>query len=259
MTNLNVQFGSDFHLSEYGRCIEDSLDSNPENVLILAGDISLFNSNTRLVKDKNYCEGWTGLIDWLSDNFLFTCMVPGNHEFFGQTLEQGIEFMFELNKIRPDKFIILYNECVHLKNNIWVAGTTLWSYIPPHSFHITADTTKINEWSLEKHNKEHSCAESFLNRTLNSDKKWIVVTHHCPSTFDTSNFLFSIEDNNHAYSSSLEKLIQKSCLWIFGHTHWNVCYKHTKENIGYIISNCQGKKYESTKREYQKNLTLKVD
>ena len=259
---LNISIASDLHLSEYDRFIEDSLIPQPDNVLLLAGDISiLYINHKRYVYDKKYSQGWYGLIDWLADNFKFTCLVPGNHEFFNNTLDGGLGIIKKLNKYNPDKFIILYNDYIHLQNNFWVAGTTLWSDIPFKAKHLNTDNNKILNWGTDKNNNEHRVAVSFLKRMrnikINNVKPvWIVLTHHAPKMCDTSNFFYSVEDSNHGYSTDLGDLVSMSKIWVFGHTHWNVCYKY---DDSYIVSNCHGKKNENTNNPFLKNYTITLE
>ena len=256
---LMLNIASDLHLFEYNRYIEDSLISQPDNILVLAGDITLLSiEHKRFVRNENYSSGWIGLIKWLTDNFYYTCLIPGNHEFFTKNFEEGIRKIDKLNRINPAKFRILYNDYIYLKDEIWLVGTTLWSNIPFRAFHLNMDVDRIPDWTAEKHNKEYRCAVSYLNNIFknHSDKKWIVVTHHAPDTCNTSNFFYSIEETNVGYSSDITNLVKKSCLWIFGHTHWNICQKI--EN-SYIVSNCQGKKHEQTNNPYLKNYTISLE
>lgn len=226
--------------------------------MLLAGDISIFkDTESRLVEDTSYEVGWRGLIEWLSDNFKMTYLIPGNHEFFGDTLENGFLKIAEYNKYSY-KFKILYNEVVHLNDEYAIVGSTLWTNIPKcYSIGLNNnDLQNIKNWSLKKHIEQHKCCISFLKRSLeNKNKKYIVVTHHSPSTYDTSNFFFSIESSNCTYSIDLDELLHKSTVWIFGHTHWNIVHKYSKT---LLMSNCQGKYYENTGKKYRNDMVFNV-
>lgn len=249
-----LQLASDLHLSEYNRCVEDTITPMPGAVLILAGDVLMLNTKQHLVRDPNYEAGYKGLVNWLADNFRQVFMVMGNHEFFRKRFDDCMKLMDEINRLRPN-FRVLYNEAVCLEGNTWLAGTTLWSDIKSHNSFM--DGKKIYGWELEDNNREHRCSRSWLTRTLaDTTKKWIVVTHHAPSLYETSHFHHNILPDNSSYCSDLDHLVRKAKVWMFGHTHKNVCMEY--ESGSFLVSNCMGKRSESIVNRYSERYTINI-
>lgn len=259
-----LQIVSDLHISELKRNIEECFvipENAKENcILLLAGDITVIgDKNYRNVEDENYTSGIEGIIDWCSDRYMLTVYVPGNHEFIKGHVDNVLYELHTLNNRRTN-FIFLYNEVIKLFDDYWLIGCTLWTNVlfANHRLISSITNSMIYNWNVEEHNREHACAVSFLNRTLqDTSKKWIVVSHHAPSILNTSNFFFSSDASNCAYSSDLDRLVKKTKYWFFGHTHWNITHYYPMSDT-YLISNCQGKFRENTGRDYQKKLLIEL-
>ena len=110
-----------------------------------------------------------------------------------------------------------------------IVGCTLWSYVPKEDeskFH-----SNIKEFGISERN---SIFQKHYEYLCKHSKDAIVITHHAPSLKDTIQPKFRGSSSNCLYGSDLKDLIDKSKVWVFGHTHHN-----TKR--GKLLSNPLGR------------------
>lgn len=236
----NVQYISDLHL-EYGMDnFTDIIVPNPNNYLILAGDISpvIFNIDPFLT--------------WCSKNFKKVLYVPGNHEYWGTGIEKGKEIF---KQICHQNDVIPLDNDVYETDNFRIIGSTLWGKIPENLRDIVyekiSDYQKIENYNVSKCNKLHSEADQFINKNLKNDKINIVATHHGPIREITSAPKYRGTITNCSYSSDSTHLVERADYWIFGHTHYCVNYQYGKCKV---VSNCKG--YPKEKLGCNKSATL---
>ena len=187
-----IQYTSDLHLEKGFRRI--IIPRKP--YLVLAGDIGYPNQETY----KNF------LLN-LSWNFDKVFVIAGNHEY-----DQNKNILEVNNKIENicnmRNNLIFLQQKTHIiceKNNIKIAGCTLWSTFP-----------KIK-------NQYHLKDTYWLYNTINQneDTYYVIATHHCP--------LYECINNKHKYktmnyfASDQSHILKNSNLlmWIHGHTHYN--------------------------------------
>lgn len=219
---MRIQYASDLHLDlAINRAF---LNGRP---LQVAGDILLLGGDIgKLTESYITYPLW----DWASENFRHTLIVPGNHEFYGNSqLEKMSDgYIFHLR----ENVRLCYNAFITIENIDFIL-TTLWGEVQPEFQYLTQknvsdfDLIKCNGHSLtvKRFNKEHLNAMQFLKKAVAESKssKRVVLTHHLPTeqclssefkgsmingAFVSENFDF-IHDNHIDY-------------WVYGHSHRNI-------------------------------------
>jgi len=215
-----IQYASDLHLEfpQNKRFLENNPIEPKGDILLLAGDIVPF---AVMNEHKDF-------FSYISDNFLATYWVPGNHEYYhSDIVDKPATFQ---EKIRDNVFLVNNISIQH--DEIQFIFSTLWSEIKPASqwqiemelsdFHVIKH--EGNRFTSNQFNQLHQESLSFLKNELNSkpsDKK-IVVSHHVPTLY---NYPEEFKGNvlNEAFAVELYGLIEdrQPDFWIYGHTHVN--------------------------------------
>jgi len=237
-----LQYCSDLHLEFPAN--KDYIKTNPirpiGDILILAGDITLFNQIDRQKDFFNY----------VSDHFKQTYWIPGNHEYYQSDISNRSGSFEE--KIRTN--VTLINNVVKDLDTHRLIFSTLWSAI-----------SLLNGWRIERglndfyqirynnkrfqipdYNDFHTNSVAFLRDALETDTtgKKVVVTHHVP-TFKNYPPEYKGDYLNEAFATILDDLIFDTTpdYWIYGHHHQNIPeFKigHTKlltNQLGYVQNN----------------------
>ena len=216
-----IQYCSDLHLEFKDN--QKYVRANPlpviGDILVLAGDITLFS-----MMDRH-----SDFFDYLSDHFALTYWVPGNHEYYHFDITEKSGFLKE--KIRENVFLV--NNCTIEHGDIRFLFSTLWSAIKP-----------ANEWQIQNSisdfqvislagkrftvtafNELHSDSVSFITKELENEwmGKTIVVTHHVP-TFEHYPSKYKGDILNEAFATELTPLIEQTSphFWVYGHHHTNL-------------------------------------
>jgi predicted phosphohydrolase len=237
MDSIKFQYISDIHLEFYKEYV-NKIPTITKN-LILAGDIGRVDTRSRKTKLTEFLQDCS--TRW--DNVIY---VPGNHEFYGVSISEGL---IELRNIcNKTNVIFLYNESV-MVDNVNIIGTTLWSQIKDHSMeYYMNDFNKIKGFDTVVYNKYHSeCKKYLLDATklitTNSDNnKCIVVTHHAPDRDITRLESYSKDLSEVFGTDILEEFSGRNIsYWIYGHSHRN--RNITKYGIN-LVCNQMGYKEE---------------
>ncbi len=215
-----IQYCSDLHLEfQENKKYLAQFPIKPEGeILLLAGDIVLFNSIKEHGDFFKYC----------SDNFKTTYWIPGNHEYYQYDLADVKNPLYE--KIREN--VILLNNQTIAYENVELVFSTLWSHIPQLSEKLVQ--RGVNDFCQIKNNREsftatdfnalHQTSLGFLQTALQkpTDKKRIVVTHHVPTLMHYPAEYKNSEINS-AFVTELFNFIESSnaAYWIYGHHHCN--------------------------------------
>lgn len=183
--------------------------------------------------------GVANSVRWLKEHVLPAIpvlFVPGNHEFYGSSIREGLE-EGRRAAIGVEDFHFLDKDVVEI-GNVRFVGATLWTDFRLHGDPQNAMTSAhwaMTDYRRIKYSKRpfmrfeplealrlHQASRSFLEEALAKaeGKTTVVVTHHAPSPRSvTDEFVNS--RLSPAFVSDLEDLILKFAptLWIHGHVH----------------------------------------
>ncbi len=215
------QILSDLHLEHYNRRpggaggFIDSLPAAAPN-LILAGDIGSLvpgNNQWMLRRIKDFLEKWERVY-----------YIPGNHEFYGTSIAEGLRVLENLAFLVGPKFRVLGGVRAERQGGLKIWGNTMWFPEPtPEQFTLKLalgypvnDFNYINNF-VKTYAREHA---AFVKR-LTKIKPDVVVTHHLPS-YKSVNGRYVNDRSNWCYvAPAMEAYIleHQPKLWIHGHTH----------------------------------------
>ena len=222
--SIRIQIASDIHLEHdnWHRKSEPPFERiiTPHcPVLILAGDIG----NPGTVVYRKF-------LRWCASKFTYVFLTPGNHEYFGKTIEEADSLLEEI--CHDAGVVLLNNRSFSIPGlNLTFIGATLWSHIPQEaafeSLMYVSDFTKIKDMSMEAYNLLHANSREWLTKTLSkvdSSHRKIVVSHHAPLLEVTSHPVFRGKKTNFAFQSDCTEMMQHFDIdvWFFGHTHYSV-------------------------------------
>lgn len=217
---MKLQYASDLHLEfPENKAYLRTKPIKPEgDILILAGDI------LPVVLIPNH----TDFFDYLSDNFMLTYWLPGNHEYYHSDIS---ELGKSLNEQIKDNVFLVNNTSLQ-SGEISLIFSTLWTRISPqYKFQMLLSYSdfqailyKGRSLSIEHYNHMHYLCRQFLTDELAVEKpvKKIVITHHMP-TFQNYPEEYKGSPLNEAFAVELSDLIlsARPDYWIFGHNHNN--------------------------------------
>ncbi|PGH19836.1 hypothetical protein AJ80_03753 [Polytolypa hystricis UAMH7299] len=261
MAETKFQILSDLHLET--PAAYDIFTINPKApYLALLGDIGY-------VKDK-------GFLDFLRQqlqNFQIVFLLLGNHEPFESDLVEAKsvlnQFAVDMEKSRQEakeeerlgEFIFLDQTRYDISPTVTVLGCTLFTHVVPEqseavSFGVN-DFYRINNWSIEAHQKAHVSDRAWLNREVESisrvepERKIVVLTHHCPCVNEeVVNPAHAKSNLSSGFMSNLSNdVCWKSAnvkVWAFGHTHYNCDFKDA-ETGKRVLSNQRGYYFAQSK------------
>lgn len=224
--------------------------------LILAGDIG------RLTDYENYLQ----FIQKQTDRFKLVFLALGNHDFYNDTYEAGLERArrLELEPCLNGRLVLLHQRRFDVPNtNCTILGCTLWSRIPNDSKDMVLlkiqDFQKIQGWSVDSHNSYHESDLVWLmseidsvqrdNETQNKKQSILVVTHHAPSLEGTSSPQHTKNPWTCAFATDILSKIPRPIAvkaWVFGHTHYTTEFKNKGIRVvanqrGYVLPGLESK------------------
>ncbi|SIS90093.1 metallophosphoesterase [Neptunomonas antarctica] len=216
---MKLHILSDLHLSV-------STFDPPEtdaDVIILAGDIA---------RPKE-------AITWAKQFLKPVIYVPGNHEFYGNSI---VATVHELKRLcATDNIYVLHNDAVVIEG-VRFLGATLWTDFKlfgevgeQRDFAINMASATLRDFSRiylddsldtlftpEDAMSQFQRHASWLNAQLDEPfaGQTVVITHHSPS-INSIHPRFASSPLNPCFVSDAEWLVdgQRSDLWIHGHTH----------------------------------------
>jgi len=214
--SLNIQFVSDVHLESKGRygAWWDNAIIPQAPYLVLAGDISPVRHN-KLPEFYNWCV----------ERFTKVIHVPGNHEYWKvdtyTTISETETYMRQLcneyGVIFAQKKIIEFEPEMPK-----LVCCTLWSKTDSN-IGKSNDFFNIKGLNVRSRNTLYYDHLKFIKNSIRNESiPPIVVTHHAPLSQDTQRTEHVGNHNQSLYTNNLDYLVDKSCAWIFGHTH-HVC------------------------------------
>lgn len=248
---MRLQIVSDIHL-EFRNNYYPFIHRRAPNIALL-GDIGKPHSHVymRLIRD-------------LSRRFERVIIIAGNHEYYrsGSQRWTVYEIQEKLYALASefDNVCFLERQTTYI-DGVRILGATLWTNIPHEQWVVMRK--KINDYSmitLSRDEHEHApplsvpLSPAYTTRWHEETVEWIkdeldapgtrdtptvILTHHAPSTHNTSDPRYHESPLQTAYSTDLECLFRAPVVaWAFGHTHYP-CDRTTDEGIR-IVSNPVG-------------------
>lgn len=238
---MKIQYMSDLHME-----MTDNMRYIKTIEFVAKGDVLVLAGDSFYLRDTNapHLRFWK----WASENFQQVLLVPGNHEFYGNSdvTERGDcwKWMFCKN------VGIYYNNVVHIDDTDFIL-TTLWSKIPKQKMYYVHsgmnDFRQImyngRRFTPEDFNLEHEKCLRFLQQAVKASEAEhiVVVSHHLP-TFKVLAQHHMGSKLNGAFVTELGKFITDSRIdvWIYGHSHTNIDKtigntKITSNQLGYTF------------------------
>lgn len=192
--------------------------------LILAGDIG----------QLRHHEGHLAFLRAHCNIFERMFLVLGNHEFYGISRQEGIEYATRFEEELREKLVVMNRTKQDIEDgNIVILGCTLLPRIPEDTEGLTNDFQCIQQWCVSDHNEEYHKDLEWLKQSLEvvlrskQRSRVIIVTHYAPPFDQTTHPTHRSSRNRYCFcSDTLTYLDTKVALehvthWIFGHTHYN--------------------------------------
>ena len=172
------QIMSDFHL-EWREYEKFEIARQAPN-LLLVGDIGRFYDYDRFL----------GFLRLQCEIFDRVLLVPGNHEFYGSSRQEGLEIAAEFERKLGEKFVLMHRQRVDLNNGeVVILGCTLHSSIPENYTALTNNFARIQCWRVQHHNEEHAFDLEWLERSLaevndSTPKSRVIIANHYAPAFE---------------------------------------------------------------------------
>ncbi|KAK8228422.1 Ser/Thr protein phosphatase [Phyllosticta capitalensis] len=268
----SFQILSDLHL-EVGQQYSSFDIPASAPYLILAGDIG------RL---KDY-DAFLEFLRRQTERFKTVFLVLGNHEFYDISFEKGLEVARQLEQepCLHNKLVLLHRRAHRIPDSsVTVLGCTLWSAIPEDARKAVAgavsDFSKIESWSVDRHNEAHEADVAWLRSQVESaakDDALLVATHHAPCLQLTSSPRHVGSPWTSAFATDLlgsAVAASTACwgavrVWVFGHTHYSTTFKVNGTRVvsnqrGYVIPGLRvlGDEKGSRKHTFDVSRTIRV-
>ena len=214
---MKLRYFSDLHLefiesNNIEQFITQISIGNIDEVCILAGDIG-----------NPYQSNYDVFMTFISNNFIKTFVISGNHEYYGTT-EIHITNAFMKNYFHKFNNITFLDNSYEFYRNFCFVGTTLWSKITNPNYKIN-DVYKIPNFNYIEYNRLNMLCVDFLEYTLCMNAQFIVITHHIPSN-DLINVKYKTQQMrpyNQYFYCNMDQFIEQNAnkikCWIYGHTH----------------------------------------
>ncbi|UUZ77393.1 metallophosphoesterase [Polaromonas sp. P1(28)-13] len=222
---MKLQIASDLHLEFLQREFPGERLISPAHgadLLVLAGDIG----------------NGTQAIDLFQDWPVPVLFLAGNHEFYGNSIEQ---MRIDLRKAAQGTSITFLDNDVVNFGGVRVLGTTLWTDYRLGLNRTQRQLMETAELSINDHRlirdgggkftaqralEEHVAARTWLETELARpyDGKTVVISHHGPHPLSVHP-RYAGDPVNAAFVSDLSELLPKADLWLHGHVHDSFDYK----------------------------------
>lgn len=222
---MNFRIASDLHtefwpydqFSEVAEEVLPSLESDPESVLLLAGDIAAG-------LQPEYAQEW---FRQLAARFKHVVYIHGNHEAYNATMLEMIEMWERFADTLPN-FDYLVNDVVRIKE-FRILGTPLFTDLsnPLDEMQVGRamnDFICIRGWTTKDNHQAYVDGRKFLKSYLSAEDfstHTVVMTHHLPSYRFVDKMYFHSRGNA-GFASNCDDLFELDPnlkLWVFGHTH----------------------------------------
>lgn len=223
---MKIQLASDLHLEYLQRNFPGERLITPApgaDLLVLAGDIA----------------NGTQAIDLFRNWPVPVLYVPGNHEFYEQSIDEARAALREAAK--GNGVHLLDNDAIEF-GNVRFLGATMWTdYLMASTFSRTqlmdnaaqklkdhqvircGDGLFTPEMALERHEHARRWLAAELHKPF--EGKTVVVTHHAPHVLSVHPRFAGDPMNASFISGGIDGLIAKADLWLHGHVHDSFDYQ----------------------------------
>ncbi len=256
LSDLHLEFDGPLHKGRPQQCPD-------ADVCIVAGDLT---------------NGVGNAIHWLNDHVapvMPVVFVAGNHEHYGNSLMEGLEWARVHAAECPDVHF-LENDSIVL-GGVRFLGATLWT-----DYALDGQSRKERSWAmataegmLNDHKlvawrtlpryeaftplraiELHERSRKFLRKSLQEpfDGPTVVVTHHAPHP-NSVHPRWRDSALNPAFASDLSELMElyRPALWVHGHTHDSFDYLARDTRVL-----CNPRGYGSENRAFDPRLVVEV-
>jgi len=218
---LKLHVVSDLHLSQAGMVLPET----DADLIVLAGDIA---------RPRE-------AVAWATSLGKPALYVPGNHEFYGGSLEGRLAELRALCEGTPVR--LLHDEELVI-GDVRILGSTLWTAfrlptLPEREAAVRAATSFMRDFARirlregdEALLRSDDCAALFARHSQWLRERLarphpgptVVISHHAPS-MRSIHPRFAGSPVNLCFVSDAEELLQGVDLWVHGHTHDSFDYR----------------------------------
>lgn len=220
---MKLRILSDLHLD----FMKFPIENIGEDLLIIAGDLSGKHRLSTVFIEK-----------YLSANNNVLIFVPGNHDYYDNSIESTDEKFEKLEAKYKSRFYYLRDK--HIKvGNVQFFGATLWTDYGNDYSAMDVCRSKINDYRKIIYGKHFLTPEDTINfhrftlsgmheflETKDPSIPTIIITHHAP-VISSIPYRYLTDELTPSFASDLEDLINNNAIdiWIHGHIHDSMDYK----------------------------------
>jgi predicted phosphodiesterase len=257
---MNIQLLSDLHLEANPGFVPTP--ASGADVLVLAGDIGSYQANSALTASGDTDFGlarFSPLNGWPTP----VLFVPGNHEYDGLDFDEAHDRLREtcarLGIVWLESDVLHMNGVRFVGSTLWtdfdalgpMAGQSLPAKIPAHFSHPnslytrqlkarekafraanyylrkTGTTRGATPWLAEQVREQALQSQAWLSAALDTpfDGSTVVVTHFAPS-LRSADPRYGQVPGTAGFCNALDALLPRAQLWLHGHLHCPVDYRH---------------------------------
>jgi len=201
---MKLQYMSDIHLETYKHPFP--LDPVAPN-LALIGDIC-----------GAYHKNLIPFLERCAANYETVLFVPGNHEYYGHTLDAVEESLESLCA----ELGIEYLQCRTVEiDDVVISGCTLWCEPTVEAFERKNKRYWLKDYSRDQMIQEHQRHVEFLNRAQAKSHSHIFLTHYAPMV--EMNGIYQDLPSVSMFATDLKRMFQAPLrYWLCGHVHQNL-------------------------------------
>ncbi len=241
---------SDMHMED-GTKLENTLCSDLDGILLLAGDLARFQSTSLFIDTLRTICG----------KFRKVIYILGNHEYYCIRGKESMNSIFlSIKSLAKNikNLIVLDNETYTIGSTI-IFGSTFWSYASESWYNIPIYVGKkgmekliTNHEYNELHFKSLTALEKVIKGAEKLNKKVVVVTHYPPTNKGTVDPMYQNCPNRLMYYSHNDHILENKVIirWIFAHTGYNERYERTHGVYAKLLTN------QAVEKEFRNPLIL---
>ena len=227
------------------------LETDKDDVLILAGDIGLVDTPSTFKRVKEWVE---------SKRFKEVIHICGNHEYYGSSiLRARTKLREEIFKDLPGAHVGVENQVIRVDDTSYICATLWTNYNGGNPVIMQIVRGALNDYRyirtgnygdpylrrINPHDlfNEHMISKDFIFKSIEEEKnidgqKIVVVTHHGPTTLSVHD-QYKGDPVNWGYVSDLWTKVADAepDIWVHGHTHHSFDYMVEKTRV---ITNPRG-------------------